>query len=124
MFPGRRRLSLPTPSTSYSTGQRAKPGKRNAIHQVGVGKVTYDRWRQDYGGQKAKQAKRLKKLETENARLRKSVLELTFEKLILQGERILRHGSEHLGEREGKLLNPAHRRACIARREPQGAAGW
>ena len=42
--------------------------------------VTYYRWRQEYGGLKSDQVKRLKELETENARLRKAVLE----KLILK----------------------------------------
>jgi hypothetical protein len=33
--------------------------------------VTYYRWRQEYGGLKADQVRRLKELETENARLRR-----------------------------------------------------
>ena len=46
--------------------------------------VTYYRWRQEYGGLKSDQVKRLKELETENARLRKAVSDLTLEKLILK----------------------------------------
>ena len=56
----------------------------DAIRQIGVSEVTYYRWRQEYGGLKSKQVKRLKELETENARLRKAVSDLTLDKLILQ----------------------------------------
>jgi putative transposase len=55
-----------------------------AIRSVGVTEVTYYRWRQEYGGLKSDQVKRLKDLETENARLRKVVSDLTLDKLILQ----------------------------------------
>ena len=56
----------------------------DAIRQIGVSEVTYYRWRQEYGGLKADQVKRLKDLETENARLRKAVSDLMLDKLILQ----------------------------------------
>jgi len=55
-----------------------------AIRSVGVTEVTYYRWRQEYGGLKSDQVKRLKDLETENTRLRKAVSDLTLDKLILQ----------------------------------------
>lgn len=55
----------------------------DAIRQIGVSEVTYYRWRQEYGGLKSDQVKRLKDLETENARLRKAVSDLTLDKLIL-----------------------------------------
>jgi transposase-like protein len=55
-----------------------------AIRQIGVSEVTYYRWRQEYGGLKTEQVKRLKELETENARLRKAISDLTLDKLILQ----------------------------------------
>lgn len=45
---------------------------------------TYYRWRKLYGGMKVDQAKRLKELETENARLRRAVADLTVDKLILK----------------------------------------
>ena len=56
----------------------------DAIRQIGVTEVTYYRWRQEFGGLKANQVKRLKELETENQRLRKAVADLTLDKLILQ----------------------------------------
>ena len=41
-------------------------------------------WRQEFGGLKSDQVKRLKELETENNRLRRAVSDLTLDKLILQ----------------------------------------
>jgi putative transposase len=54
------------------------------VRSIGVTEVTYYRWRQEYGGLKSDQVKRLKELETENARLCKAVSDLTLEKLILK----------------------------------------
>ena len=56
----------------------------DAIRQIGVSEVTYYRWRQEFGGLKTEQVKRLKDLELENSRLRKTVSDLTLDKLILQ----------------------------------------
>ena len=54
-----------------------------AVRTIGVTEVTYYRWRNEYGGLKGDQVKRLKQLETENARLRRAVSDLTLDKLIL-----------------------------------------
>ena len=61
-------------------------GKRVAevVKALGVSEVIYYRWRQEYGGMSAPQARRLKELERENARLRKAVADLTLDKLILR----------------------------------------
>jgi len=56
----------------------------DAIRQIGVSEVTYYRWRQEFGGLKSEQVKRLKDLETENTRLRRAVSDLTLDKLILE----------------------------------------
>ena len=56
-----------------------------AIRSIGITEVTYYRWRQEYGGLKSDQVRRLKDLETENMRLRRAVSDLTLDKLILQG---------------------------------------
>jgi len=56
----------------------------DAIRTIGVTEVTYYRWKQEYGGLKSDQVKRLKELEQENARLRRAVSDLTLDKLILQ----------------------------------------
>jgi transposase-like protein len=45
---------------------------------------TYYRWRKEYGGLKLDQAKRLKELERENAKLRRLVAELSLEKQVLK----------------------------------------
>jgi len=55
----------------------------DAVRMIGVTEVTYYRWRNEYGGLKGDQVKRLKELETENARLRRAVSDLTLDKLIL-----------------------------------------
>jgi len=51
---------------------------------LGIAEQTFYRWRREYGGLKVEQAKRLKTLEQENARLRRAVADLTLDKLILQ----------------------------------------
>ena len=55
----------------------------DAVRAIGVTEVTYYRWRQEYGGPEADQVKRLKELETEDARLRRAVADLTLDKQIL-----------------------------------------
>jgi len=55
----------------------------DAVRSIGVTEVTYYRWRNEYGGLKGDQVKRLKELETENSRLRRAVSDLTLDKLIL-----------------------------------------
>ena len=55
-----------------------------AIRTIGVTEVTYYRWRQEYGGLKSDQVRRMKDLEVENQRLRKAIADLTLDKLILQ----------------------------------------
>src|SRR4051795_13692738 len=45
----------------------------DAVRSIGVTEVTYYRWRQEYGGLKTEQIRRLKEVETENARLRRAL---------------------------------------------------
>ncbi len=52
--------------------------------QIGVSDQTYYRWRKSYGGMKVDQARQLKELEAENARLKRAVADLTVDKLILK----------------------------------------
>jgi putative transposase len=54
------------------------------VKAIGISEVSYYRWRKEYGGMGVSQAKRLKELERENARLRQAVSDLTLDKLILQ----------------------------------------
>ena len=51
---------------------------------LGISEASYYRWRSEYGGLKVDQARRLKELERENARLKRAVAELTLDKLILK----------------------------------------
>jgi len=55
----------------------------DAVRAIGVTEVTYYRWRNEYGGLKGDQVKRLRELEIENNRLRRAVSDLTLDKLIL-----------------------------------------
>ena len=52
--------------------------------RIGGSEQSYYRWRKEYGGLKVGQARRLKDLEAENARLKRAVAELTLDKLILK----------------------------------------
>jgi len=54
------------------------------VKSLGIHEVTYYRWRKEYGGLNVSQAKRLKDLERENARLRRAVSDLNLDKVILQ----------------------------------------
>jgi len=55
----------------------------DAVRDIGVTEVTYYRWRQEFGGLKSDQVKRMKDLEAENARLRRAISDLTLDKMIL-----------------------------------------
>ena len=52
--------------------------------ELGISDVTYYKWRKEYGGMQVSQAKRLKELEAENARLKRVVADLTLDKQILK----------------------------------------
>jgi transposase-like protein len=58
---------------------------------LGVSEATYHRWKEQYGGMRSGEAKRLKDLEQENARLKKLVAELSLDKAILK------EALDHLG---------------------------
>lgn len=51
---------------------------------IGISTQSYYRWRKEYGGLQTSQAKRMKELEKENARLKRAVADLTLDKLILK----------------------------------------
>jgi transposase-like protein len=56
----------------------------HVCQKLGVSEPTLHRWRNQYGGMKADEAKRLRELETENARLKRLVAELALDKQMLQ----------------------------------------
>ena len=51
---------------------------------IGVSEQSYYRWRNEYGGLKVDQARKLKDIERENVRLKRAVADLTLDKLILK----------------------------------------
>ena len=55
-----------------------------AVREIGVTDHTYYRWRREYGGLNLDQARRLKKLEQENARLKRTIADLALDKQILK----------------------------------------
>ena len=59
-------------------------GVGQAVREIGVTDHTYYRWRREYGGLNLDQARRLKKLEQENARLKRTVADLALDKQILK----------------------------------------
>jgi putative transposase len=61
------------------------------LQALGVAQATYHRWRQQYGGMKSSEARRLKELEQENARLKRLLADAHLDKDILKS------ALEHLG---------------------------
>ncbi len=74
---------------------------RRSPGHLEVSEVTYHRWRNQFGGMKADDVKRLKELERENQRLKAIVADQALECQALKG-------------RQGKLVSPARRRAAVA----------
>jgi putative transposase len=54
------------------------------VQKLGISEQTFYRWRRWYGGMQVDEAKRLKELEAENARLKRLVAELALDKQMLQ----------------------------------------
>ena len=54
------------------------------LRQLEIAESTWNRWRSQYGGMKASQAKRLRELESENARLKKLLAEAELDKAMLK----------------------------------------
>ena len=59
-------------------------GLVDACRKLGVTEQTYYRWKKEYGGLRVEQAKRLKGLEQENARLKRLVADLSLDNSILK----------------------------------------
>ncbi len=56
----------------------------DVVRKLGITEQTYYRWRKEYGGLRLDQAKRLKELEKENARLKKLLAEQALDNSILK----------------------------------------
>ncbi len=54
------------------------------LRHLEVSEATWNRWRNQYGGMKATEAKRLRELETENGRLKKLLAEAELDKAMLK----------------------------------------
>ena len=63
--------------------------------KLGVSEQPYYRWRQEYGGVRLDQAKRLKELKRENTRLKTLVADQALDNMILKCS-----GSDHWGPME------------------------
>ena len=61
-----------------------KVREAEAARRIGVTEQTFYRWRSEYGGLRLDQARRLKRLELENSRLKRAVAELTMDNQILR----------------------------------------
>jgi len=55
-----------------------------ASKEAAITEQAYYRWRKEYGGLQVDQARRLKELEQENAKLKRLVAELSLDKLVLK----------------------------------------
>ena len=55
-----------------------------ASRKIGVTEQTYYRWRKEYGGLRIEQAKKLKTMEKENARLKRLVVDISLDNAILK----------------------------------------
>jgi transposase-like protein len=62
------------------------------VQTLGVSEPTYHRWRKEVGGMTSDEAKRLKQVEAENARLKKLVAEQAIDMSILK------EANDHLGK--------------------------
>ncbi len=54
------------------------------LRTLEISEATWNRWRNQYGGMKADGAKRLRELESENARLKKLLAEAELDKSMLK----------------------------------------
>lgn len=63
--------------------QEQESGQKTIVvlcRELGIAQATFHKWKQKYGGLSVSDAKRLKELESENARLKRMVADLMLEK--------------------------------------------
>ena len=83
-------------------------GIGQVCQKLAISEQTFHRWRAQYGGLKADEAKRLNELEAENARLKRLVAELAIDKQMLQ-EAVQK--KKHILEMRVLTLDPPPKRA-------------
>lgn len=69
------------------------------VQTLGVSEQTFHRWRNQYGGMKADEARRLKELEVENTRLKRLVADQALDMAILKEANA--YLGKHRAPREG-----------------------
>jgi putative transposase len=97
------------------------------VQALGVSEPTYARWRSQYGGMKADEARRLKELELENARLKRLVADQAIDISILKeandflGKHRAPVGGGQEGRREtcARSTEAAERRVCRVLEQPR-----
>jgi transposase-like protein len=72
-----------------------------AVQQLGVSEQTYMRWRKQFAGMGGDEARRLKELEVENARLKRLVAEQAIDLSILK------EANDYLGKHRAPLAGGA-----------------
>ena len=65
-------------------GQSEGKTVEETCRSLGIADSTYHRWKNQYGGMKTDEVKRLKELERENERLKKLVADLSLDNQILK----------------------------------------
>jgi hypothetical protein len=72
------------PYAARSRDQARRRQDDGCCREPGISEQSYYRWRKEYGGMQVSQARKLKDLERENARLKKLVAEQALDKAILE----------------------------------------
>ena len=78
--PSRSSPSCVRPKSNWPRGKTAG----EICRKLGITEQTYYRWRREYGGLRVDQARRLKELERENARLKKLLADQALDVAILR----------------------------------------
>ena len=82
-----------TPTHAEQIVRKLREGERmlnegtditEVVRHLGIAESTWNRWHAQYGGMKADEAKRLRQLETENAKLKKLLVEAELDKAMLK----------------------------------------
>lgn len=70
--------------------------------KVGISEQSFYRWKKVYGGLQPSEARKLKQLREENAKLKRLVADLALDKVMLQD--LVQKGSEACGAARGRAL--------------------
>ena len=87
----------------------------DACRKLGITEHTYDRWKKEYGGLRVDQAKRLKSLEQENARLKRLVANLSLDNSMLKEVASGNFSARPAGGRPWSTRSPCSRYLSVGR---------